>query len=466
MRTFRLSKSRITAGLQCGKRLWLAIHRPELEVYSADTQRRFAAGNNVGEVARELYGAGELIDGGRNLSQALRDTTAALAAPGDVMLYEATFRHSGVLIRADVLERRDGRYRMVEVKSATRLKEYHLQDVAIQAWVTEGAGVPLDVLGVAVIDTDFVYPGGGDYHGLLHEIAVADQARPLMAHIPGWVRGFNELLAGPLPAIRTGPQCRRPFECPFIAFCEEQEGKLPRARGDELDLAGACTPAATMDATIDVTAGAVDQAAPAFLAALSYPRYYLDFETVQFAVPPWVGTKPFQQLVFQWSCHVETRPGELEHLEFLDISGEPPMRAAAEALLAALGAAGPIFVYHDSEKWRLTEMARMFPDLAPRLEAVMGRLVDLLRLTRDHYRHPALGGSYSLKTVLPTIDPELNHALLADVQDGLSAQAAFHEAMAPHTTADRREAVRRSLLEYCALDTLALVRVAHRLGSG
>src|SRR5665648_1087293 len=98
VRTFRLSKSRITAGLQCGKRLWLVIHRPELEVYSADTQRRFAAGNSVGEVARKLYGAGELIDGGRNLSQALRDTEAALAAPGDVTLYEATFRHSGVLI--------------------------------------------------------------------------------------------------------------------------------------------------------------------------------------------------------------------------------------------------------------------------------------------------------------------------------------------------------------------------------
>ena len=119
MRTFRLSKSRLTAGLQCGKRLWLAIHRPELEVYSADTRRRFAAGNSVGEMARELYGAGELIDGGRNLSQALRDTEAALAAPGDVTLYEATFRHSGVLIRADILERRDGRYRMVEVKSVS-----------------------------------------------------------------------------------------------------------------------------------------------------------------------------------------------------------------------------------------------------------------------------------------------------------------------------------------------------------
>ena len=362
MRTFRLSKSRITAGLQCGKRLWLAVHRPELEAYSADTQRRFAAGHGVGEVARELYPGGVLIGEGVPLSQALRETEQALAQPGDVTLYEATFRHSGVLIRADILERRGGRCRMVEVKSATRLKEYHLQDIAIQGWVAEGAGVPLDGLSVAVIDTDYVYPGGGDYRGLLREIPVADQARPLMSHIPGWVRGFNELLAGPLPVRRTGTQCRRPFECPFVAFCEGQEGKSHCDPGEERDEDGACA------LPPDPALGTLDPAATAFLATLPYPRYYLDFETVQFAVPVWAGTSPFQQLVFQWSCHVEERPGEVEHREFLDTSGEAPMRQGAEALLEALGDQGPIFVYHDFEKWRIMEMAAMLPDLAPALE--------------------------------------------------------------------------------------------------
>jgi hypothetical protein len=458
VRTFRLSKSRITAGLQCGKRLWLAVHRPELQRYSAETERRFAVGHDVGEVARGLYGGGILIDGDGSLSRALHDTQQALARPGDVTLYEATFRHRGVLVRADILERRHGRCRMVEVKSATRLKEYHLQDIAIQAWVTEGAGVSLDVLGVAVIDTDYVYPGGSDYSGLLREIPVADQARPLMAHIPGWVRGFNELLAGPQPAIRSGPQCRRPYECPFVACCEEQEGRARPPVEDELDLAGACEPE-----PIDISLGELDPAATEFLATMPYPRYYLDFETVQFAVPIWSGTSPFQQLVFQWSCHVEDAAGGLTHAEFLDTSGDPPMRPAAEALIEALGDDGPIFVYHDFEKWRLLEMARMFPDLAPRLEAVMGRLVDLLRLTRDHYTHPALNGSYSLKVVLPTVDADLDHALLGDVQDGLSAQAAFHEAIAPATTPERRQELREALLGYCGLDTLALVRVAHRL---
>ncbi len=459
MRTFRLSKSRITAGLQCGKRLWLTVHRPELEAYTPDAQRRSAAGHAIGDIARELYPGGVLVGDGASLSQALRETQHALARPGDVTLYEATFRHKGVLVRADVLERRGGLCRMVEVKSATRLKEYHLQDIAIQGWVAEGAGVHLDGLSVAVIDTGFVYRGGGDYRGLFREVPVADQARPLMAHIPGWVRGFNELLAGPLPARRTGPQCRRPFECPFVEFCEGQEGRTRCAPGEERGEDGACALAP------DPALGSLDPAATAFLATLPYPRYYLDFETVQFAVPLWAGTSPYQQIVFQWSCHEEERPGVVIHREFLDTSGEAPIRRAAETLLEALGDHGPIFVYHDFEKWRIMEMAAMLPDLAAPLNAVAGRLIDLLRLTRDHYQHPALNGSYSLKNVLPTVDAELDHALLEEVQDGLSAQAAYHEAVDPATPAERRDVLRASLLEYCGLDTLALVRVAHRFAS-
>lgn len=456
VRTFRLSKSRITAGLQCGRRLWLAVHRPELECHGSDCQRRMVVGHDVGKVARTLYPGGQLIDGG-SLSQALRETEAALARPGDVTLYEPAFRHRGVLIRADVLERRGGRHRLIEVKSATRLKEYHLRDVAIQGWVVEGAGVPLDALSVAVIDTGFIYPGGGDYRGLLREIPVADQARPLMAHLPGWVRGFNELLAGPLPVCRTGAQCRRPFECPFTAFCEEREGIVRCALGEERDEDGTCA------APPDPALGRLDPAATAFLATLPYPRYYLDFETVQFALPIWSGTRPFQQIVFQWSCHVEHAGGEIEHREFLDLSGKAPMRAAAEALLRTLGDAGPIFVYHDFEKWRLMEMAAMLPDLRPALDAVTGRLIDLLRLTREHYQHPSLNGSYSLKTVLPTVDATLDHALLTEVQDGLSVQAAYHEAVDSATDDVRRAELRRALLEYCSLDTLALVRVAQRI---
>ncbi len=468
-RTFRLSKSKITAGLQCGRRLWLSVHRPWLAVYSAETQRRFAAGTGVGELARELYGEGVLIRGGGNLSKAVRDTQAVLSLPGDVTLYEATFRHRDVLVRVDVLQRRGGRYRMVEIKSATRVKEYHLQDVAIQTWVVEGAGVPLHELYVAVIDTEYVYRGEG-YAGLLREVPVADQARPLTACLPGWVRGFGELLAGPRPVREVGPHCRSPFECPFIGFCTGRDGRRAALVASGSDQEGAVGSASPADLVVtppaDPAAGTVDPAASVYLSALAYPRFYLDFEAAQFAVPPWPGTRPYQQVVFQWSCHVERAPGELEHREFLEASGSSPLRSAAEALIEALGEEGPIFVYHDFEKWRLFEMARALPDLAPQLEALAGRLIDLLRLTRQHYRHPALGGSFSLKTVLSTIDPELTYAALAEVRDGLSAQAAYHEVVDPNTTLERREELRSALLRYCALDTLALVRVVGRLSGG
>ena len=173
--------------------------------------------------------------------------------------------------------------------------------------------------------------------------------------------------------------------------------------------------------------------------------------------------RPYEQLLFQWSCHSEPAAGELTHAEHLDLSGKAPIRGAIETLLRALGDEGPVFVYTDFEKWRLLELAGHFPDLAPAIERVMGRLIDLFRLTRDHYDHPALNGSYSLKRVLPTIPGDLDHAALDEVRDGLSAQAAYHEAVDPGTVAARREELRRGLLDYCRLDTLALVRLARYL---
>ncbi len=455
VRRFGLSKSRITYGLQCGKRLWLQVHRPSLAVYPAETQRRFAAGHDVNDVARGLYEGGVLIEWQEDLERAVRETARILERPGDVVIFEAAFRHRGVFVRADILERRAGRYRMTEVKSATRLKEYHLTDVAVQTWVLEGAGVPLEALSIAVIDPEWVYPGEREYRGFLKEIPVADQARPILARVPGWVTGFTQLLSGPEPAIATGRQCHKPFDCPFLPYCEGREGRAPEGTAGP---GGEEAPEAP-----DPSLGRIDPAASAYLASLPFPRFYLDFETVQFTVPVWPGTRPFEQLPFQWSCHVEPSFAVLEHAAFLDTSGEPPMRAAAESLLATLGDRGPVFVYTDFEKWRLVELAGRFPDLAAAIDGVTGRLVDLFRLARQHYAHPALNGSYSLKTVLPTVDIDLAHADLDEIRDGLSAQAAYHEAIAGDTTAERREGLRSALLDYCALDTLALVRLAHHL---
>jgi hypothetical protein len=481
MSRYRLSKSRILSGLQCFKRLWLEVHRPELVTYSSATQRLFQVGHSVGEVARALRPGGLLIDP-PDLGRAIADTQAALAAPGDLTLFEATLRHGGVLVRADVLERRRGEYRMVEVKSSTSVKPYHINDAAVQAWVCAGAGVPVSSTAIAHIDNTFVYGGDGAYDGLLREVDVTAEVDALARYVPVWVSDMQAMLDGPMPTVEAGRCCSEPFSCPLVGFCadgrpEYHVSLLPHgakvaaallaAGYDDLTAVPGDWPLdrdqkRVWQATVSGQAE-LDPAARALMLGLPRPRFFLDFETISFGVPVWAGTRPYRQLPFQWSLHVECEGGGLEHREFLDTSGEPPMRACAESLLEALGDAGPILVYTGFERARIDELAARFPDLAPALRAAAARLVDLHPIVREHYYHPAMMGSWSLKAVLPTIAPDLDYAQLDEVRDGEMAQTAYLEAISPQTAPERRAALRESLLRYCEVDTLAMVRLARFL---
>jgi len=196
---------------------------------------------------------------------------------------------------------------------------------------------------------------------------------------------------------------------------------------------------------------------------LGYPRYYLDFETIQFAVPIWAGTRPYEQLPFQWSCSVEREDGSLEHREFLDASGAAPMRACAEAMITALQTDGPVFTYTNFEARILREAAAQFPDLKTALNAILSRLVDLHEVAKAHYYHPAQKGSWSIKAVLPTIAPELSYAGLTEVSDGGGAQLAYLETIAAETSTERRRILTRALQTYCRRDTEGMVEIARFL---
>jgi hypothetical protein len=210
----------------------------------------------------------------------------------------------------------------------------------------------------------------------------------------------------------------------------------------------------TVDGTPELLAGARD-----FVATLPYPRFYLDFETIGPAIPLWAGTRPYQTLPFQWSCHVERAPGVMEYAEFLDLSGEPPMRALAEKMIAALESAGPVLMYTSYERTVIQGLAAMFPDLAAALQAIDARLVDLHPVAAANYYHPDMLGSWSIKAVLPTIAPDMDYSLLEGIQEGTGASRAYLEAIRPDTSAERREEIRRNLLKYCKHDTEAMVRL-------
>ena len=417
-----LSKSRLIEWHQCPKRLWLKVHRPELIETTPEAERRFQVGYEIGEVARQLYPDGILVETD-DLREALSDTQALLSSNPDSPLFEATFQRDGVLVRADLLLPDSDGYRMVEVKSATSVKDYYLEDAAIQRWVIADS-VKLTGVEIAHVDNSFIYPGGGDYLGLLKHVPVDTETDSLYQDVPLWADGARQTLSGDEPAIVTGDQCFDPFKCPFLGYCNRDEpvtdfpldglSRLSASKLEQLEAMGIQDirqipddfPLSETQARIRriVLEGKPELSPEAAkeLSALPYPRYYLDFETVNMAVPIWAGTHPYQQIPVQWSCHVETEPGWVEHCSFLADGKGDPREAFAISMLEAMGNDGPIFVYNQSfELGRIEELAEEFPQHASKLMALADRVVDLLPITRDYYYHQDMQGSWSIKAVLP-----------------------------------------------------------------
>lgn len=477
----RLSKSRLMSSLQCARRVHFEVHRPELAVYSPATQMAFELGHQVGDIAIEVYGQGrgELIPYEAGLGQALQLTAGLLRGPRDEPVFEATLQHDGVLVREDVLLPSGASWRIVEVKASTKPKPEHVQDCAIQAWVHEGAGYPLESIALAHIDNRFVYPGGGDYRGILVEQDLTAEVRELQTSVPVWVQRAKEAVAGDEPQVPVGQHCFSPYECPFFTHCWPQDSAFPvhglrgsRKKLGELVSAGYRDireiPAALLNSEDHLRIRRVTRSgqpeilpgAGEFVRALPYPRYYLDFETIAPAVPVWPGTRPYELLPFQWSCHIEPAPGQVSHAEFLDLSGEPPMRALAEELVRTLGRSGPVIMYTAYEQRVIEGLAERCPDLANALQAIIERLVDLRPVTKANYYHPAMLGSWSIKAVAPTIASGLDYAQLDGIAEGNQASSAFLEAIRPGAPAERVAAVRRELLEYCRRDTEVMLRLA------
>ncbi len=474
-----LSKTRLLSFIQCPRKVWLEQYSPELEDEAAIDEAAIATGRAVGDAARGIYGNGHQISNDRGLRAAVSDTAALIEAGGSDPLFEATFDHAGLTVQVDVLDRSHDGVRLIEVKASTGVRDHYYDDCAIQAWTLSQCGIEPASVVLAHVNADFEYRGDGNYTGLLTEVDVSEQVAERVAQVATLVDQTRETLDSlDEPEHPIGAHCRSPHVCPFFDHCAPDQGEFPvsglggsRAHQYALMQAGYTDLRDVPEDELQTdtqqriqahTRAGVTQAEPAlrsFVEDLPYPRYYIDFETVGFAVPVWAETQPYQALPFQWSCHTESAAGQVEHREFLDLSGEPPMRGFAEELIAALGTIGPVIVYSGYEKRILRALAERFADLKPALDGIVDRLTDLLPVTKANYYDPRMLGSWSIKAVLPTIAPDLDYAALGEVQDGQAAQTAYLEAIAGETTADRREEIRAALSEYCRYDTLAMVRL-------
>lgn len=485
-----LSKSRIAIFEQCAKRLWLSVHRPELGQDGAATVRSFKVGHEVGDVACSLYPNGIMIDGSRGMVDAAGATAEALHATGRRPIFEATFIHANVVIRVDLLLPDADGWHVIEVKSTTRVKPYHRADLATQLWVLRSCEVPVTRASIRVIDASFVLERPGDYRGLFVDAPADEIVDALVETRSAAVIAASETLGGDEPRISVGAHCSDPFFCSFEAYCsrdlppgpEWPTTLLPGSAGKTLaaQLAGdglddlmqvdrALMTRPLLQRVHDATLTGIPYHDAAGVAAdtagWAYPRTFLDFESIAFAVPRWLGTRPYQQVPFQFSAHIDRGDGALQHVEFLALDGVDPSARCAAAL-SALPANGAVIAWNASfERTCLLNLAARVPEHGHALRSLADRLVDLLPVARRHYYHRDMRGSWSIKAVLPTLAPGLDYGTLDGARSGAEAQDLYVEGVNPSTTQDRREQIRRELLAYCERDTLAMVVVLERLAT-
>jgi predicted RecB family nuclease len=481
-----LSKSRFLAGLQCQLRLWYQCYQPELaSAVSAAQEAMFQAGREVGTLATGLHPEGILIEPDyQHHEEAVLATRGAMENPGLPAFFEAAFLHDGVRVRVDILERAASGWNLVEVKSSTSVKEVHLADLAIQYHVLVGSGLRLARAGILHLNRQYEYDGRTlDLRSLFTFADLTDTVLALQKGISTRLPLLREMLARPkAPDIRPSRHCLSPYSCEFWEHCTAampefwvlQLSGITQVKLDRLALLGiddtrdipSAFPLSKLQARIrDSVLNDKGYVAPELVRDLrdvEYPLHFLDFETMAPAIPRYRGTRPYQAIPFQWSDHILSDTGSLEHRYYLCGEDRDPRAEFAATLLDAIGERGTIFIYTNYEREILTRLAREFPACSEQLLAPGARFRDLQAAIRRSYYHPRFYGSFSLKAVLPALVPALSYESLA-IREGSLASLAYLRMLDPVTPAGERAKIREDLLAYCGHDTLGMVRIREEL---
>ena len=481
-----LSKSRYLAGLQCYLRLWHQCYNRDLIAISTATEALFETGHEVGELATRLYPGGIRIgtDPLRH-QEAVRATQQALDKPDVPAIYEAAFLYDDVRVKVDILERLDnGKWNIIEVKSSTSVKDEHVPDVAVQYYVLKGAGLHIERVFLMHLNNRYVYDGAQlDLEGLFISSDLTEHLLSYQPEIPSKLAELRDMLGAPMPpAICPSRNCHRPHTCEFWEHCRKAmsahwvmelkgigQGKLDQLMDMDIsdirdlpesfplsEIQGRIRACVKNDEE-HISDQLKDQ-----LEAVEYPAHFLDFETLGLAIPRYARTRPYQTIPFQWSDHILHENGTIKHQEYLCEADRDPREQLAQALLNALGSKGTIFMYTTYERDVIKKLAEDLPLYREQLLATLDRLNDLHKIISTLYYHPQFHGSFSLKSVLPALLPEMSYENLS-IQEGQGAALEYLRMIDPSTGPEEKKKIRRDLLAYCAQDTLAMVRIREEL---
>lgn len=493
---FYFSKSKYTTFIQCPKMLWLKTYHPELAIEDSSVQDRMTKGNIIGDLAMNLFGEYEEMtvidtDGKINNSQMIKNTTEAIKR-GVENICEASFSYNGLYCAVDILRRENDGYAIYEVKSSTEPKYIYIVDISYQKYVLEKCGIKVTGTYVVNIDSSYLFDGNLDIKKLfkITDVSKLVEQEYGIHSIEAQLDYAERVLEDKNePNIDLSVGCNSPYPCVFWKYCSKHLPspsifdiyKMSFPKALELYKRG-ITDIKDAQASMklnDLQKQHIDyilhdkpehvdkKGIKSFLDGLSYPLYFLDFETMQLVIPEYPNSKPYQQITFQYSLHyLESEDGELKHKEFLGISGEDPRRALAEQLISDIPTDACVLAYNRGfERGRIKELSQLFPDLADKLMKIHANIQDLIDpFHHGHYYNKAIGDSFSIKSVLPAMfpnDPELDYHNLEGVHNGGEAMNLFP--LIKDMPADEQIVARHNLLKYCELDTYAMVKIWQKL---
>lgn len=486
----RLSKSLYTRGLQCVKSLWLKKYNKDvLTPPSSSAEAIFETGNEVGSLACELFPNGKEVPfEGTNFEEKTALTKEWIDA-GVKNIYEATFFYDDIVVMVDILHvNDDGGVEIYEVKSSTEVKPVYLDDASIQYYVLNGLGYSVKTTNIVHINNQYIRGDELEIEKLFKIVNVSDEVKELQVNIPSYLKNFKIFLDDKEnePVVDIGKHCSNPYDCDAMEHCwkhipEYSIFDISRLKTDTkislykegivnfTDITNiadfSISQQIQINSELQNTEIINKEAIKEFVDGLSYPLYHLDFETFQQAIPEYKGVSPFMQIPFQYSLHVENKNGDLEHYEFLAKDGTDPRYELAKRLVEDIPTDVTVLAYNMGfEKGVIRKLALMFDEFAPKLLAIHDNIQDLMTpFQKKDYYVPSMRGSYSIKYVLPALVPEMEKAYkeLELVHNGGEAMQTF--AKLSKMDDETKEQYRKALLEYCKLDTLAMVKVLNKL---
>ncbi|MFN3871518.1 MAG: DUF2779 domain-containing protein [Ignavibacterium sp.] len=483
-----LSKSSFIRGVQCEKHLYLyKYHYDEMDELSEMQKAVFRRGTEVGILAQNLFPDGiDLSPKSHNdYDESIIKTIESLKS-GKKILYEAAFQSDEVLSVADILINDKSGLKIFEVKSSTSVTDVYLMDAALQYWVIKNSGYEINDFSIIFINNQYVRNGILDLSQLFIVESVLERILPLQKWVGENIDRLKKvLMQDKIPEVDIGEHCYTPYLCGFYNYCRKHlpknsvfdlsgvhlstkyemyrsgiisleeitdEINLPRSAQIQLDVFKNGKNLIDVDAIKN------------FLSDINYPLYFMDFETFQPAVPMFDNSRPYMQIPFQYSLHYKkSNNSPLEHFEFLSDAKGDPRIPFIENLINDTQSDGDILVYNKSfEITRLKEIAEALPKYKKQIENIIKRIKDLIiPFQKKYYYTNEMKGSYSIKYVLPALIPELNYSNLPINEGGLASLT--FESLYDEKSLEVITEKRKQLIEYCKMDTLAMVKILEKL---